>query len=142
MKLTEFMQSDFYVSYLDDLDERMSIKIDRISTLHGIVEKIELDSLNHASLTLEDLKWIIDNYRVRTIHYILIKLKKYTESDGGDDNIVNLSPKINFPIGHLIEFYILLKKPEELFDYIKKIRIPDARKYVKEITNIFNEVQV
>lgn len=140
MRLIEFMQSDLYVNYLDDLDEKMSVKIDRVSTLHGIVEKIELDSLNYASLTLEDLKWLIENYRIKTINYILIKLEKYTEPDGGNDNIVNLAPKINFPIGHLIEFYILLKKPEELIGYIKKIRIPDAKKYGKEITSIFNEV--
>ncbi|EJX0634496.1 hypothetical protein ODD08_004622 [Salmonella enterica] len=141
MKLIEFIQSDFYASYLNDLDEKMAIKIDRVSPLHRIIEKIELDSLNCASLTLDDLKWLIENYRLKTIHYIIMKLEKYTEPDGGKDNIVNLPPKVNFPIGHLIEFYILLKKQERLLDYIKEIRIPDSKKYTKEITKMFNEIQ-
>ncbi|ELU5872613.1 hypothetical protein SCF99_004616, partial [Salmonella enterica] len=55
MKLTEFMRSDFYLSYLDDLDKKMPVKIDRVSIVQDIIIKIELDSLNYASLTLCDI---------------------------------------------------------------------------------------
>lgn len=140
MKLAEFMQSDFYMNYLDDLDKKMLVKIDRVSVIHEIIKKIELESLSYASLSLDNLKWLIDNYRFNTIDYIVFKQKKYIEADGGKDNIVNVTPKINFPIGHLIEFYIILKKPEELVEYIKKIRIPSVKKYAKEIIDIFNSI--
>ncbi|EHL9704203.1 hypothetical protein [Salmonella enterica] len=141
MKLTEFMQSDFYLSYLDDLDKEMLVKIDRASTVHDVIIKIELDSLNYASLTLDDLKWVIEKYRFKTICYILKKQEKYTEPDGGKDNIVNQAPKVNFPIGHLIEYYLLSKRPSDLLDYVTKIRIPDSKKYVKEIGKIFSEIK-
>lgn len=141
MKLTEFMRSDFYLSYLDDLDKKMPVKIDRVSIVQDIILKIEIDSLNYASLTLCDIKWLIENYRFKTMHYILKKQVKYTEPDGGKDNIVNLAPKINFPIGHLIEYYLLSKRPSDLLEYVKKIRIPGPNKYVKEIEKIFSEIQ-
>ncbi|HBI5340455.1 TPA: hypothetical protein K7661_004455, partial [Salmonella enterica] len=76
MKLTEFMRSDFYLSYLDDLDKKMPVKIDRASIVQDIILKIELDSLNYASLTLCDIKWLIENYRFKTMHYILKKQVK------------------------------------------------------------------
>ena len=76
MKLTEFMQSDFYLNYLDDLDKEMPVKIDRVSIVHDVILKIELDSLNYASLTLDDIKWLIENHRFKTIRYIL-KNKKH-----------------------------------------------------------------
>lgn len=65
MKLTEFMQSDFYLNYLDDLDKEMPVKIDRVSIVHDVILKIELDSLNYASLTLDDIKWLIENHRFK-----------------------------------------------------------------------------
>lgn len=141
MKLTEFMQSDFYLNYLDDLDKEMLVKIDRVSIVHDIILKIELDSLNYASLTLGDIKWLIENHRFKTICYILKKQEKYSEPDGGKDNIVNLAAKINFPIGHLIEYYLLSERPNDLLDYVTKIRIPGSKKYAKEIGKIFSEIK-
>jgi hypothetical protein len=141
MKLTEFMQSDFYLNYLDDLDKEIPVKIDRVSIVHDFIIKIELDSLNHASLTLGDIKWLIENHRLKTIRYIVKKQKNYTEPDGGKDNIINLAPKVNFPVGHLIEYYLLLRRPSDLLEYVKKIRIPGAKKYVREIEGFFSEIK-
>lgn len=141
MKLTEFMQSDFYLNYLDDLDKEMPVKIYRVSIVHDVILKIELDSLNYASLTLGDIKWLIENHRFETMRYILKKQETYTEPDGGRDNIINLAPKVNFPIGHLIEYYLLSRRPNELLQYVTKIRIPGPKKYVKEIEKIFSEIK-
>ncbi|MBL6385276.1 hypothetical protein JNB38_28020 [Escherichia coli] len=65
----------------------------------------------------------------------------YTEANGGKDNIINQAPKINFPISHLIEYYLLSKRPNDLLDYVTKIRIPGSKKYVKEIGKIFSEIK-
>jgi len=48
---------------------------------------------------------------------------------------------INFPLGHLIEYFLILKKPENLVGYIRSIRIPGAKKYAKEIKRIFDDIQ-
>lgn len=129
------------MNYLDDLDKEMPVKIYRVSIVHDVILKIELDSLNYASLTLGDIKWLIENHRFETMRYILKKQETYTEPDGGRDNIINLAPKVNFPIGHLIEYYLLSRRPNELLQYVTKIRIPGPKKYVKEIEKIFSEIK-
>ncbi|HAT2607207.1 TPA: hypothetical protein I8235_000120 [Kluyvera intermedia] len=75
------------------------------------------------------------------MRYILKKQETYTEPDGGKDNIINLAPKVNFPIGHLIEYYLLSRRPNDLLGYVTKIRIPGPKKYVKEIERIFSEIK-
>ncbi|WP_317635620.1 hypothetical protein [Xylocopilactobacillus apicola] len=116
----------------------MSVKIDRESKVHEVVMEGENEALQFSSVSLDDICWLITNYRDETISYIIKKYARYIEPNGGKDNIVNLPPKINFPIGHLIEFFLMLKAPDKLASYIRKIRIPDAHQYVKEITEIFN----
>ncbi|HCM2699621.1 TPA: hypothetical protein N3D89_004560 [Salmonella enterica subsp. enterica serovar Yaba] len=75
------------------------------------------------------------------MNYIAKKTIIYTEPNGGKDNIVNEQPGIYFPISHLIEYYLLLRKPEHLLTYVMKTRIPSAKRYVKEISNIFSKIE-
>jgi hypothetical protein len=120
MKLTDFMQSDIYMSFLDDLEKSLSEKIDRKSKVHDVVIILMEKWLGYASLSFDDLCWVILNCRSTSINYIVKKQEAYTEPDGGKDNIVNQAPKVNFPIGHLIEYYLLSKRPDDLLEYIKK----------------------
>ena len=69
------------------------------------------------------------------------KQETYTEPDGGKDNIINLAPQVNFPVGHLIECYLLSRRPGDLLEYVTKIQIPGPKKYVKEIEKIFSEIK-
>lgn len=141
MDILSFMNSDFYMSYLDDLDEKMPVRIDREATVHSAIIEVEVASLESSSVSLGDIEWLIKNYRSKTIKYIVAKYNSYIEPDGGDEGIVNEAPQINFPIGHLIEYFLILNHPERLVDYIRSSRIPSAKKYAKEINGIFLESQ-
>lgn len=141
MALLNFMKSDFYTSYLNDLDKNMPISIDRETAIHSIIIKVMTASLENSSVSLDDIEWLINNHRHKTISYIVNKYKTYIEPDGGNENIVNEAPQINFPIGHLIEYFLILNHPERLVEYIKSSRIPSAKKYAKEINEIFLEAQ-
>ncbi|NBF11944.1 hypothetical protein GV818_25175 [Pseudomonas sp. Fl4BN1] len=83
----------------------------------------------------------MSNHRRKTISYAVNKYKAYIEPDGGGENIVNEAPQINFPIGHLIEYFLILNHPERLVEYIKSSKIPSTKKYAKEINGIFLEAQ-
>ncbi|EFB2839708.1 MULTISPECIES: hypothetical protein [Escherichia] len=141
MRLAEFMQSDIYVDFLNDLDKSLSEKIDRKSKVYDVVVNLMEKWLEYASMSFDDLHWVISNCRSDSISYIVKKQVTYTEANGGKDNIINQAPKINFPIGHLIEYYLLSKRPNDLLDYVTKIRIPGSKKYVKEIGKIFSEIK-
>lgn len=140
MTLAEFMYSEDYNKYLDKLDGSLLLmKIDRAEEPHKVVIELQSRWLILAEVTPDDLLALVTNYEENTIKYMVQKQVAYTEPDGGEDNIVNHPPRIDFPIGHLIEFFILLKKPKELMGYLKAIRMPGPKKYASEITNIFNE---
>jgi len=140
MTLDELTRSDCYVSYLHELENEILKKID-ISKMEPVLIKIYNMYMDTAGISAEDLKWLIENCRGQSIFFIKNKHMTYFEPDGGEDNIINEPLKLNFPIGHLIEFFLMLNKPERLIDYIKSIRIPNANKYAKEITDIFNKAQ-
>ena len=104
MRLAEFMQSDIYVDFLNDLDKSLSEKIDRKSKVYDVVVNLMEKWLEYASLSFDDLRWVISNCSSDSISYIVKKQVTYTEANGGKDNIINQAPKINFPISHLIEY--------------------------------------
>lgn len=141
MKLDEFMQSDVYVDFLNDLDKSLSEKIDRKSKVYDVIINLMEKWLEYASLSYDDLLWVILNCSSGSISYIVKKQIAYTEANGGKDNVINQAPKVNFPIGHLIEYYLLLKRPGDLLEYVTKIRIPGPKKYTKEISKIFSEIK-
>lgn len=141
MILEEFLQSDLYTDYLDELDKAIPREIDRKAKVHKVIMDLQKEWLDASNVTIEDLFWLICNHKKSTINYIATKQKTYTEPNGGRDNIVNLPPTTIFPIGHLIEFFLALKTPEKLLEYVKIIRMPKANAYHKEITNIFDGSQ-
>lgn len=141
MTLDEFMQSEDYVKYLDELDKVLPEKIDRTSRIDEVVIEIENDSLQYASVKPEELAELIKKDNGKTISYIMEKHEKFFEPDGGEDNITNKPPQLNYPVGHLIEYYLLSNKAESLLDYIRSVGIPNAKKYVSDLMRIYTQVQ-
>ena len=142
MTLNDFINEAFYRDYLITVEERLAEKIVEIDPKYiDIILNFENESLRKAGVSTDDLKWLIENHRGETAQYIAIKIKIFREPDGGEEGIVNLPPTIDFPIGHLIEYFLILNKPELLDGYIRSIHIPSAKKYVKEIKKVFDDVQ-
>lgn len=140
MTLTEFINTDNYQKYLDELNNSLLIrKIDKTGKVYDVITNVQIKWLQHAIISLDELSFLIVSHKKSTIKYIVQKQVFYNEPNGGEDNLVHEAPNVNFPIGHLIEFFILLKKPDELMSYLKAIRMPGPKKYASEITNIFNE---
>ncbi|OXG02725.1 hypothetical protein B0A63_02420 [Flavobacterium johnsoniae UW101] len=84
--------------------------------------------------------------------YVEVKLRKYADDTEQeypkgynlekeeDDKVVNLPFYKNFLIGYLLEYWILKENPLEIEKYVRAIRIPNAKKYAKEITVIYNDI--
>ncbi|MCE5980144.1 hypothetical protein [Pseudomonas sp. JR33AA] len=141
MTLSELMQSDIYINLLDNLDKYIPEKIDRQSKIHETIIALMEKWIQHSSLSCDDLHHTILNHQQHLLSYIIKKQETYTEPNDGRDNIINLAPKTNFPISHIIEYCILSSKKNELSEYIKKIRIPAPQQYAKEIEKIFSETK-
>ena len=139
MSLHDLIDEAFYREYLLTVEKKLSKTINMESKIHEIVLEEEQESLIKANVSINDLKWLIENFSAETARYMAKKYEMYIEPDGGKEGIKNEPPMANFPIGHLIEYYLILKKPEGLVDYIRSIHIPNAKKYAKEIKEIYDE---
>ncbi|QKJ85258.1 hypothetical protein PMPD1_0277 [Paramixta manurensis] len=139
MTLNDFMHTESYEEYLDALDRVLPEKIDRVTPIHDFIIEVDNESLQQAKVSLDALDELIKNDRDKTINWIVKKNDAYLES-GGEDNIVNNAPQINFPIGHLIEYYLLAYHPDGLVAYIKAIGIPGAKKYAKELNELYARI--
>ncbi len=86
--------------------------------------------------------------------YVAAKLKKYEGDDTEEYPPGELPPaeerpktlKIHdaprdFLVIHLIEFAIMARSPGDLEAYIKRRRIPNARKYAKEIAQLYQQTR-
>jgi len=45
-----------------------------------------------------------------------------------------------FLIGYLIEYWILKENPREIENYVRAIRIPNAKKYAKELLKMYFKI--
>lgn len=60
-----------------------------------------------------------------------------------DDEDIESCPSIitsNTLIGIMIDFYLLKNNQDDLFDYHKKLRIPNSKKHSKAIIDIYNDI--
>lgn len=120
MTLSELIQSDTYINLLDNLDKYIPEKVDRQSKIHETIITLMEKWIQYSSLSCDDLHHAILNHQQHLLFYIIKKQAAYTEPNGGRDNIINLAPKVNFPISHIIEYCILSSEKSELLEYIKK----------------------
>ncbi|MCL1918739.1 MAG: hypothetical protein FWG14_10555 [Peptococcaceae bacterium] len=140
--LRDFINEPFYRKYLLTVEEKMPVKMDMKSRVNNIVLEVENESCAKAGVSPDDLKWLIENCQEETAQYTTKKYVAYTEPDGGPDEIVNDPPGLTFPIGHLIEYLLLLRQPDKLLGYIQSRRIPGEKKYAREIEKIFSDIQM
>ncbi|AWH17169.1 hypothetical protein C1922_07485 [Stenotrophomonas sp. ZAC14D2_NAIMI4_7] len=141
MKIPEFMQSDTYAILLDKLDRHIPEKIDRRSEVHGSIINLMEKWMQHASLSCDELLHTALNHQEHLVAYIVEKQAAYSKPNGGRDNMISHAPKKNFPIGHIIEYHLLLHGRMALLQYMRKIRMPDPEKYTMDIESIFKETK-
>ena len=108
-----------------------------------------------AEVDRENLKNIMTSDSERITNYIVRKIEKYSgitsdqeyspgqePNEDEEDELVSLGnfPK-NFLVGHLLEYYLLKKNREKLPAYLKATKMPQAKKYLSEISEIFSTLE-
>jgi hypothetical protein len=147
-----FIGSDIYEKAIELVKNKAQIEI---SQEYEKVKFIELDSLEKANITINEIENILKSDFEKIIDFIVIKwnLYKDEEDDGGeyplgeepDESdkpvLIERHPFYkSFMVGYIVEYYLLKNKPKELLQYIKKIRIPYAKKYEKELKELYNKI--
>ncbi|MDO5681144.1 MAG: hypothetical protein Q4G54_12570 [Pelistega sp.] len=137
MDLKELIEQDEYKAFLVDLDKLLPVKIDYKARLIPAYFELFERLLSYANASSKDILYVIRNHKNAAIRYI-IDTKEEMSKEPLEEGVVEiLPPNIIIPIGALIEFYIF-DQNGDLNDYMKKMRMPGAKKYIKQLTEIFN----
>ncbi|AWG25835.1 hypothetical protein [Flavobacterium kingsejongi] len=154
-ELLEIVTLHDYNLAIKTLTFRNKLIIDnKINDAHIIKYK---DYKEKANINLNDIVSILeskDEMKI-VVNYVSKKLVKYDgcdeqeypdgeEPDEDEKDIIvssNNEYYITFLIYHLIEYCVLKKNRDYIDEYVKLIRIPNSKKYAKELKEIFAQVK-
>ena len=148
-KVNEFINGENYEFLLRSIQEKSNIEID--STIPFVLLDYDKEMLIAARIEIEDLESLLNSYMTEIVSFVERKMKygfededEYPEGEELSDEekpktITELPYYKNFLIAYLIEYYLLKKQPAELGKYLKRIHIPHAATYERELKDIWRE---
>lgn len=146
------INNETYTQIIFDIANKSNKKIDKNNYLSSI--QYAKESIKKANETEESLLNFLNENKDIVIMYSVKKLTTLSnvedkdddddwETDEGDEDeiIEELGLSMTFLIYYLNELILIKKGNEELEKYLKKIRIPNAKKYAKELREIYNSIK-
>ena len=152
-QLINFINSGNYTNLISDLERSLNLKINK-DTPSTTILNYDILKLKTAKINIDEIAKLIESDSNRIKKYAIAKLEKYnnvqeiqeypkgeepSESDK-DIRLRTLPFYKNFLIIYLIEYFLLKTNPSELETYLKATRVPNAKKYDKELKNIYNKL--
>jgi hypothetical protein len=151
-RIKEFIESELYNDLINQI--KVVAKVEVQSSYPEMILSFDKENLDFAKISVDDLELLLSSDKEKIIEYVKVKLVKYLnvemeqeypkgeEPDEDDkDVILKISPFYkNFLNIYLIEYYLLKNRPTELEAYFKATRIPGAKKYEKELKEIYSKI--
>ena len=134
------LSTEEYQAILNTLTDNFNLKIYE-GDIHQLLD-IDEKRMGIANFHFNDAMKILTSDSCRLMKFLELKLKLV-------DKINNEENKFNpilehhgygkdFLLMYMIEYFLLNKNDDSLLTYIKAIRIPNAKKYIKELEGILN----
>ena len=148
-----FINSEIYKNAVKELKNKISIKIN--SNYNEKTKKIDLHDLSISNITIADIKDFFENNLEDILNFAYEKIIIFDkEEDNGGDfpkgeglgkdekpvTIEELGYSKSFLIMYTIELYLLKNDPKRLTKYINDLKIPQGKKYLKELKEIFIKI--
>ncbi len=150
--ISDLIQSDEYCKLVENTKKKVHIEVDRNYPEH--ILDFDKSRMNAAAVTISELESLLFTDLDKIANYASIKLVKYSnvkmeqeypeneQPDADDEDVIikEMPFYYNFLLIYLIEYFILRNNPEQLEEYLKSIRIPNSKKYAKELRFIYNSI--
>lgn len=145
-----FINSSFYNSLLAriEMNKLVNVSIEEPSM---VLLSYDVKKINTAELSISSIEDIISSREELFIHFFDEKLKAFIDEqdeqdrscqDEKDEVIKRLPFYKNFLIIYMIEFCFLVNQSDLLEAYLKKIKIPNGKKYAGKLKAIFRTIQL
>ena len=139
--------------YINSVNQIIKLAKQRVSEEVYMTEiQLAKEFIKYANETEENLLYFLKENNKKVICYSIKKLQLITgngEQDENDDYILeeddsetmSLGLSKTFLVDDTLELMLIKKGNEELEKYLKKIRIPNAKKYANELREIYNSIK-
>jgi hypothetical protein len=149
--IEKFISSELYQKAINEIIALTDIGVD--FEYEDVLKELDIKKLSIANLTVFDIEQILNYDYQKLISFSTNSIKKYhnksveqeypigEEVEEENDNAVYGNYVISFFLIYIIEYYFLKNKPSELITYLKSSRIPQAKKFEKELKEIYNKMK-
>jgi hypothetical protein len=147
-KTKQIINSSQYQSLIDNIQKKTKLKI--LNDYQDTVASRDEQKIEIARLSEKEIFDVIDNQKDSFLKFVLLKMQKFEnmkideeypkgeeQNDEEDNNETILGYSKSFLLLYLIEYCLLKNNPYGLLEYLKSIRIPNAKKYEKELKEIY-----
>lgn len=152
--LIKFINSEKYTKLVERLEKMAGIDVNKETPSFTILN-YDLSRLNSAKVNIAELEKLIDSDEDKVLFFSRNKLKIFEnicneqEFEKGEElneeeegvHIRILPFYKDFLVVYLIEYFLLKTFPSDLKAYLKAVRIPNYKKYERELINIFDNIQ-
>lgn len=155
--IDELMTSVMYQDALKEIKEKAHIGISDYDSADFHLKNMTEEDLKKAKLSISLVSDYIQNHLKAIIEYSIRKITYYEQNPNkaeseqypegeelaDDEKSVVIERHGYVPfilIDYGIEYFFLKEQPDKLLEYIKKVRIPNASKYKREITSLYKQV--
>jgi hypothetical protein len=151
--VNKIIESDLYKKGVQEICKAVNIKT--YPKYSDTEIELDIDMLEIANVTIDDLLTLLTGDFNKLISFSVAKIVKFDgveevqeypvgeepDEDDKDDNIVHQGYSKGFLLAYAVEYFILKHKPETLDNYLKISRIPQAKKYAKELKALYEATQ-
>ena len=149
--IKKIIDSENYSLLLKKVQMKVPFKLNEAAVPVALLN-YDLGRLKTAKISTNDLSSLFDTNMESIVNYAIQKMKySFDEEEEfpkgeelGDDEtpktIKTLPYYKDFLITALIEYYLLKNNPTELSKYLKGTRTPNAKKYEKELKEIYSNL--
>ena len=145
----KLVESKVYRNYLILIEKKVGLKI--LDKYRDNTAKRDADKMSKAEVNAIALKSILENDKSIFTEFVFSKIRKFDKLElkedyplqsleQEDNNEQILGYAKGFVLQYLIEYHLLKYNSEKLELYNLSCRIPQAKKYAKQLIEIYNEV--
>ena len=155
LDVARFIGASEYIFLVDDLVATHGVKVDKTEPVAAI-RNICAGEFNRANnivgVGLNDLLETLVEDREKLERFFILICQLSPDPDGGfypteepglDEQSSNITfdpYPLSFMFGFLIKYHILKYFDSNIFDYLKALKIPGAKKHADELRKIYREV--
>jgi hypothetical protein len=144
------ISSSKYQDLIDSIKKRTKIKI--LSEYRDTTATRDEQKMKFAHLSSDDALKLLENDKDIFSEFVLLKMQKFENAkideeypvgekpEQENDNEIILGYSKSFLLLYLIEYFLLKTNSSGLEPYLKATRIPNAKKYEKELKEIYSKL--